>query len=789
MSLAQLHLTSPGPGLAAVSPGVPPGIREAAEQLFAHVPPRGAPPHPTPAQADRLPTTFSLTAMRDGSLLLGQTTSVAATGPAGLTTHTHAVHLPPGTGLPDDVLPIFCWGAPQWARTAPDGGVPKPVAAFTPARELSRTCLTEFAATRVPWLAAFFAELRALVADPSGPPLVVVERDPVAVARWIALAATVLPPAEAHRLTFTTYTRVPGHGHRISGMRPEGYAALDDPGRYRLVDCSSAPPPPHTVPDVWARLCAHVWLAGVPGLFKETAHSPEPGRLAAAAVRTGVQVDAEARAVAAAWIAAAGPGVDQPALAAFVTALSAAADQSDPVEAPALTGLREALRGRLPVDQLEPLTATALTAAVRTDMPRLPLLYAGDLGPAMRDRLASRLRSDIRRGLTDPDGPPLGRPLSLLRLAETLGVDHADLLPRLAARVAQAVTADPQAAAGIDEVRDTLTGSPSLRAAVVEQLDALAAEDPAAGSRVMAALPLEVDRFAAPHLLLCSLPVPEGDRVAAVESLLRAAGLSPMTAPETLGTAARRVWAEAPPTGDEARRLLAATGSDTHRTAGTLPFLLQAAVEGHADDAEAGRLATDLLNSFSPDLAPRDRAALELLLYTDRLGTPAEGTEWVRHLTAHASAAAPLPAALRIRAERALAQRLLAGNTDDIAELSDLARSGDHSLLSTYAAVAAEGPALQRLRTDPAYAAACFRDWSSHQGATPEWEETRLSLLTTVLRPVVRALPAQQVQRIEQLLAAHRSTLAEEFRETNRGRLTRLTRGLTQRGRRRGTQQ
>ncbi|WP_143596564.1 hypothetical protein, partial [Streptomyces albidoflavus] len=43
MSLAQLHHTSSGPGLAAVSPGVPPGIRKAAEHLFGYVPPRGTP--------------------------------------------------------------------------------------------------------------------------------------------------------------------------------------------------------------------------------------------------------------------------------------------------------------------------------------------------------------------------------------------------------------------------------------------------------------------------------------------------------------------------------------------------------------------------------------------------------------------------------------------------------------------------------------------------------------------------------------------------------------------------
>ncbi|WP_436739491.1 GTPase-associated protein 1-related protein [Streptomyces sp. BBFR102] len=788
MSLAQLHHTSSGPGLAAVTPGVPPGVRKAAEQLFGYVPPRGTPPRPTPAEVDRLPAAFSLTAVVDGSLLLSHTTPVAAGGPAGLTAHTHAVHLPHGAALPDGVLPVFCWGAPQWARTAPEGGVPKPVAAFTPARELSRSSLTRFAASRVPWLATFFAEVRALVADASSPPLVLVERDPVAVARWLALAATALPPAKAHRLTFTTYTRAPGHGHRISGMLPEDYAALDDPGRYRVLDCAAAPPPPRTVPDVWARLCARVWLAGAPGLFKETAHSPEPGCLAASAVRTGVQVDAEARAVAAAWITSAGPSVGQSDLSDFVTALSAAADQNDPVEAPALTGLREALRGRLPAGQLEPLTATALTAAIRTGMPRLPFLYAGDLGPALRDRLASRLRSDIRSGLTDPGSPPLGRPLALLRIAETLGIDHADLLPELTARAARAVFADPVGAADIDEFRDSLAGSPAVRNAVVDQLDALAAEDPLAGSRVLAALPLEVDRFTAPHLLLYSLPVPQGDRVAAVEGLLRAIGLSPMTAPEALGTATRRVWAESPPTGDEARRLLSATGSDTHRTAGTLPLLLRAAFDARPDDEEAGLLATDLLNSFAPDLTPRDRAALELLLYTDRLGTPAEGAEWVRHLTAHASSAAPLPTALRTRAERALAQRLLAGDAADIAELSDLARSGDPALLAAYAQVAAEETTLQRLRTDPAYAAACFRDWSSHPAATPEWDQTRLSLLTAVLRPVVRALSAEAVRRIEHLLASHRSTLAEEFRAANQGRLTRLARGLTHRARRRGTQ-
>jgi GTPase-associated protein 1, C-terminal domain len=55
------------------------------------------------------------------------------------------------------------------------------------------------------------------------------------------------------------------------------------------------------------------------------------------------------------------------------------------------------------------------------------------------------------------------------------------------------------------------------------------------------------------------------------------------------------VWDGSTPTAAEARLLLAETGADAHRAAGTWSGIVKAALEGSADDPDVPDLARDLL--------------------------------------------------------------------------------------------------------------------------------------------------------------------------------------------------
>ncbi len=144
----------------------------------------------------------------------------------------------------------------------------------------------------------------------------------------------------------------------------------------------------------------------------------------------------------------------------------------------------------------------------------------------------------------------------------------------------------------------------------------------------------------------------------------------------------------------------------------------------------------------------------------------------------------PVPEQVTRRVYDALARRLLAVPVPE-SELYALARSGDTALLAAYER-AARGPAVaERLRTAPSYVAARFCDWSAYQGTRPGWETTRTALLAKVLRPAVRALPAEDRTAVEEALRRTGRGRLDAYRAWNRpGALGRLAGRLTGRGRR-----
>ncbi|MEU8887606.1 GTPase-associated protein 1-related protein [Streptomyces sp. NPDC048442] len=788
MSLAQLHYTSAA-GFTAVSPEVPRTLLDEAEEVLAAF----------PASA------FSLTQLSDGSRLLSRTTTDPETGAA----HTHAVHLPAGERLPGGALPVTAWDSPRWAPLAPaPGSSPAPLELLTPATGFfDRDGLADFATGRGPRLAGVLADVRRLCEDPGAEPVVLVEEEPADIARWVAVLGAALPREHAHGLTFTTYAERPEHalqqivgtspdvvfpaaGFRVHGEGRDGTAESDtdawsqpsaetdawsqpsaeDGAEAASVDAPEPPPwawpgegpdtgatprvgtesgtgaelgtsPVRTTADSrssdpWAAVAAQVWLAGRPELFKRAAAQPslydgefEAGPLAATALGAGVPLDSLGRTAAATWArehADALSAGDWPAL---LGALCAPVPGSRPdSELDALEQLAERIDGKVPAEATAPLSA---------------LLASEDDDPAA--------------------------------------------VPELARRLAHELLADPDRARGA-AVREALSRHSALHAQLLVQLDELAPDNPFSLVRLLHTADLMIGTpEGLPHLRMCAAyPEPgaepgsgTGDRDSTLHTVLRAAGVSPMIEPLVLRTGFRLVWpGELLPTPQEARWILGETGSDAHRTAGTYPELIRAALEGPADDPDVTPLAADLIRCFPHEIDARQLGALRLLEFAESLAEGRAGAGPVATALTLRSAAQPVEPPVLQRVFGLLARDLLSEQRP-LGELSALARSGDPDLLGAYAATAHTAPLQDRLRTSPSYAADCFTAWSAHPGASPLWDETRSTLLEEVLRPALQHLTSREVSAVTDQLSRSGGSQATDFRAWHRssgGALGRLAR-------------
>ncbi|MEU1403638.1 GTPase-associated protein 1-related protein [Streptomyces sp. NPDC005728] len=832
MSLSQLHYTSAPPGpdgsgfrFTAVSPGVPPTLLREAEQLIGYDPPRDLPARPDTEQLKSFPKAFSFSDLSDGGRLLSRSVYTGAdySGRWG-NFHAHALHLPSGVRLPDGALPITAWESPRWADTTPPDGRPEPVDRFEPSGLLRTDTLVAFARSRADRLAAFFADLRALAEETDTRQIVLVEQDSADVAQWIALACAVLPRERAHRLTFTTYTRRPQQARQqIVGALPSSEPVGHD-HRFRVHDCTGragAEP----VGDAWAEVCARVWAAGRPELFRDS--SGDLGPLAVAALVHGIGLRGDGRAAAARWVADHASTLPEQTLAALVGALTGEVTAGPPGtrdgrhsptgtplddEPAALAALSARLDGQVPTAVSAPLAARVLASAV-VDRGPVPPLGAGSLTPALRAELARDLAPALRQGIADPTEPAAGRPLALLRVADLLDVDCTQALPKFAERIARDLVSgraaepaagEPSAAdrAFPSALLDAVHGHPALRTALFGALNALAAANPPGVAARLAGsgLPVSLDP-GFPHLRMCvqagEARRAGGDRLRRCHEVLRTAGVSPHAEPAVLLTALHLVWTDDLPTGEEASLLLNELGSDAHRLAGTRDLLVEAALAAPADDPAVPALATDLLRCFTTELRPAHRAPLLLLEYTDLIDTDQDVEGWADHvLRLRDGAAEPAPDPVTRRVYDALARRLLAvpAHGESYApprapapesELYALARSGDPGLLAAYERVARGDRVGTRLRTVPSYVAACFGDWSAYPQTHPAWEATRTTLLAKVLRPVVRALPAEDLGAVEEALRRTGRGRLDAYLAWNRpGALGRLAGRLTGRGRR-----
>ncbi|MFJ6809760.1 GTPase-associated protein 1-related protein [Streptomyces anulatus] len=809
MSLAQVHYTSPAPGDAesagrftAVGPGVSVALLAEVEPLVRYELPGGSPDRPSDGELRSLPQAFAFSTLSDGSRLVSRSAPVRDAGTGGVRVHTHAVHLPPGVPLPGDRLPVEAWRSPHWVAVTPGGAIPDPLT-LPPGPAAVTEGLDDFAVSRGPWLAAVLADLRRAgdaEAD-GGRPVVLVERQCADVARWLGLASVTLPRESAERLTFTTYTRRPGSSaSRVVGVGPEDAGAARAAG-LRVHECAG-PAPADSTEDVWATTAARVWRSRSPELFREARELPgEPfaaGPLAVTALCAGITLGPDGRAAAAGWAADRPYALDAKRTGQLVEALtSPGIDDRTAPEFDAAGRLFGALEGRCPTSLTTPLAAMLVTEAVRGGNSSLELPHRDAFEGPEGAEVAGRLGPEILTELADTaESRSVARTVQLLRVARLLGVDGTELLPGVVDRLAPALLAEaahegtPPSAPALLELLDEQF---EVRTALLGALDRIAPGDPGAVARFLerVALPFTGTQ-ALPHLRMCA-EVPEamatlgGDRAAVWHRVLRAAGLSPFAEPLVLRTAVGLVWEDRAPTVEEARLLLDAATSDSHRAAGTWARLVDAALSASfAGTDEAAGLAHDLLRGFPREIDGRERAGLLLLDLVRELRTGAPEPGWAERVRTLCAQAEPVAPALRERAYAALVERLLAPDRPG-AELYDFVHGEDADLIAAYDRTARTDAVRTRLRTQPAYAADCFTVWTAHPHAGPAWPPVAAALLDEVLRPAVRAMSAEDVAEVEATVGRTGSSgRADAFRDWNRvsalGRLGRRIAGRVRRG-------
>ncbi|MEV5257688.1 GTPase-associated protein 1-related protein [Streptomyces anulatus] len=828
MSLAQVHYTSAAPGdegtagrFTAVGPGVSGALLAEIEPLVRYELPGGVPERPSDGELRSLPQAFGYFALSDGSRLVARSAPVrdtVGTG-AGVRFHAHAVHLPPGVPLPGDRLPVEAWRSPHWVAVTPGGAIPDPLA-LPPGPAAVSEGLDDFAVSRGPWLAAVLADLRrASDAEATGGrPVVLVERQCADVARWLGLASVTLPRESAERLTFTTYTRRPGSSaSRVVGVGPEDAGAARAAG-LRVHECAG-PAPAGGTGDVWATTAARVWRSRSPELFREARELPgEPfaaGPLAVTALCAGIALGPDGRAAAAGWAADRPYALDARRTGQLVEAIaSPGIDDRTAPEFDAAGRLFGALEGRCPASVTAPLAAMLVTEAVRggngsLELPRRDA-FAGPEGA----EVAERLGPEILTELADTVGSrSVARTVQLLRVARLLGVDGTESLPGVVDRLAPALLAEASAAQEgppgfAPALLELLDEQFEVRTALLGALDRIAPGDPGAVARFLerVALPFTGTQ-ALPHLRMCA-EVPEamatlgGDRAAVWHRVLRAAGISPFAEPLVLRTAVGLVWEDRAPTVEEARLLLDAATSDSHRVAGTWARLVDAALSASAVGAsaadtsasgtsatgtdEAARLAHDLLRGFPGEIGGRERAGLLLLDLVRELRTGAPEPGWAERVRTLCAQAEPVEPALREQAHAALVERLLAPDRPG-AELYDFVHGADAELIAAYDRAARTETVRARLRTQPAYAADCFTVWTAHPHAGRAWPPVAAALLDDILRPAVRGMSAEGVAEVEATVGRTGSSgRADAFRDWNRsstlGRLGRRIAGRVRRG-------
>jgi hypothetical protein len=202
-------------------------------------------------------------------------------------------------------FPIDAWPAEAWAP-ARGGGLGGGLA---PRARTDLEDLIDFAGGVRELLPSVLADLRSPFADGAGPQILLVQRRPDDVARWISLCCASLPPGHAGHLTFATFAERPYDAYQqVVGITPEAEFAFSDEElafTYRVRAGSGRRSP--AAEDPWAAIAAALWQAGRPDLITDESLVPagdpfDAGRLAVVALVGGVQVGSAAELLAIEWV-------------------------------------------------------------------------------------------------------------------------------------------------------------------------------------------------------------------------------------------------------------------------------------------------------------------------------------------------------------------------------------------------------------------------------------------------------------------------------------------------------
>jgi hypothetical protein len=218
MSLHQAYYTScktdwGGAGFQfnALSPALDRQLLGRLVDLCQYEPPPSQPAMPSEEELAAFPVNFFYQLLADGGAVLGREVYVGK-GFDGRFGNFFAHLLVADSVVQDftDARPIEFWNSPTWQRTpSAERDLPEPEPPIRTAQILDPDDLDQFfrAGAREAYLPAFFTAVESALV--TGRRIVLVEPESEGVARWIALASLILPPALVLRFSFCTYHKNP----------------------------------------------------------------------------------------------------------------------------------------------------------------------------------------------------------------------------------------------------------------------------------------------------------------------------------------------------------------------------------------------------------------------------------------------------------------------------------------------------------------------------------------------------------------------------------------------------
>jgi GTPase-associated protein 1, N-terminal domain type 2/GTPase-associated protein 1, C-terminal domain/GTPase-associated protein 1, middle domain len=294
MGLAQLYYTSCETGLSgfagfqfnAVTPGVPPDVLRTVESLTSYKPPRWLGARPTRKEIAKCPV--NLVYISKPTTILANVVFVGTDFSQRSGNYfAHALFSRTGVDAFEKILPIELWGSRIW-ESKPHSSTDLPLISQLPEPPsdgpVSRTDMARFLdrGSRRKHLAALVTAAENAVLR-GGRSIVIVHRDTVEAARWIAAICFLLPPRLARKLSFATYHHDPGYidvhviatlpdsDFEVSEWAFRSYVVLDE-GAGRISD---------VVPEPAADLLVRVGPGQAAALWE---HATRLGRIASDAL-------------------------------------------------------------------------------------------------------------------------------------------------------------------------------------------------------------------------------------------------------------------------------------------------------------------------------------------------------------------------------------------------------------------------------------------------------------------------------------------------------------------------